>query len=583
VSSAPHEVAIGIDLGTTNSCVSVVTDGVPHVISLGGYLTTPSVIAFTSTGKRLVGHAAKRQAITNPDNTISAMKRLIGRKFDELEEDPATAHQAGLVKGPHGDVRVQLLGTTYSLPELSAMLLQELRAAAEEHFKLPVRKAVITVPAYFNDIINEPTAAALAYGASNVGERKVIVYDLGGGTFDVSVVQMTADGVCEVLATGGDTLLGGEDFDARIMKWLLSASATELGIDLSDNRMALQRLKAAAETAKCALAAQDRAEISLPFLATQPNGEGIHLTKTLSRDEFTAMTADLVERTMDVCTDVLAAAEVPDDAIDDVLLVGGSSRLRAVQSALTSRFRKAPSQRVNPDEAVAIGAAIHAHLMTATGEAPKHLLDVTPQTLGLLTEGAKPYPVIPRNSRVPTTRTLRFPTRQGQRNVDLVVIQGDAPAARDNQVLGKFRASGFGPEPTHVGVTFAIDGDGIVKVSARDGAGREQSLTVMASSGLNADEIARMTAQSSQYLADKKAEGERAAVLQEAQKAIALLDRGRAELAASLGGSASGAAVVAKVASAVESARASLATATTAELTELAARLMAMARSMKKV
>jgi molecular chaperone DnaK len=602
VTTAPKDIAIGIDLGTTNSCVSVVTDGVAQVIALGGYLTTPSVIAFTPAGKRLVGHAAKRQAITNPENTIAAMKRLIGRKYDELEEDPATAHQAGLVPGPNGDVRVQLLGTSYSLPELSAMLLQELRAAAEAHFQRPVKKAVITVPAYFNDnqrqathdagviagldvigIINEPTAAALAYCSSNVGERTVIVYDLGGGTFDVSLVHITADGVCEVMATGGDTLLGGEDFDARIMKWLMSIAQNELGLDLSQNRTAIQRLKFAAETAKCALAAEERTEITLPFIGTHPNGEGINLVKTLTRDEFLAMTADLVERTMDVCTDVLSACEVADSQIDDVLLVGGSSRLRAVQQALTSRFAKAPSQRVNPDEAVAIGAAIHAHLLTASAGPAKHLLDVTPQTLGLLTEGVKPYPVIPRNSRVPTKRTLNFPTRQGQRNVDLVVMQGDSPDARSNQVLGRFRVTGFGPEPTQVGVTFALDGDGIVKVSARDGAGNEQSLTVMASSGLSADEVARMTERSSQYLAEKKAEAERAGALQEAQKSIAILEKTRGDVAAAVGGTPSGAALIAKVASAIESARGSLASASAAELTELAARLANMAKSMKQM
>jgi molecular chaperone DnaK len=599
VSAEGKEIAIGIDLGTTNSCVAVVLDGVPQVISLGGYLTTPSVIAFTAAGKRLVGHAARRQAITNPENTITAMKRLIGRKFDGLEEDPATAHQAGLVAGPHGDVRVQLLDTSYSLPELSAMLLQELRAAAEEHLQRPVRKAVVTVPAYFNDnqrqatrdageiagleiigIINEPTAAALAYGASQPEARTVIVYDLGGGTFDVSVVNTSPDGVFEVLATGGDTLLGGEDFDARIMKWLVAAAATDLGIDLSQNRTALQRLKFAAEAAKCALSAEVRTEISLPFIATREDGEGVHLTKTLTRDEFASVTQDLVQRTIDLCMDVLEAVEIPSDAITDVLLVGGSSRLPAVQAAILQTFGKAPSQRVNPDEAVAIGAAIHAHLLTSSDES-SHLLDVTPQTLGILTEGAKPYPVIPRNTRVPTTKTLRFPTRQGQTNVDLVVIQGDAKVMRGNAVLGKFRVSGFSKEPTQVAVTFAIDSDGIVKVSARDGAGHEQSLTVLASSGLTPDEIASMAEKSNQYLADKKAAAERVGALQEVQKALAILEKGRTDLTTTLGKTGSGGALIARVTALIDAAKMTMGEASVAELQELSAQLTNMTRTLR--
>jgi molecular chaperone DnaK len=324
-----------------------------------------------------------------------------------------------------------------------------------------------------------------------------------------------------------------------------------------------------------------RTEISLPFIATREGGEGVHLTRVLTRDEFAAITEDLVQRTLDVCTDVLEAVEVPKEQVTDVLLVGGSSRLPAVQAAVTACFGRPPSQRVNPDEAVAIGAALHAHLLLSSDD-HSHLLDVTPQTLGILTEGAKPYPVIPRNTRVPTKKTLKFPTRQGQTNVDLVVIQGDSKVAKGNAVLGKFRVSGFSKEPTQVAVTFAIDSDGIVKVTARDGAGQEQSLTVLASSGLTPDEIARMAAQSNQYLADRKAEAERTGALQEVQKALAILERGRTETAAALGSTGSGAAVIARATALIEAARTTMGQASLAELGELGAQLTNMTKTLRK-
>jgi molecular chaperone DnaK len=594
VTSPNKEIAIGIDLGTTNSCVAVVLDGVSQVIPNGGYLTTPTVIAFAASGRRLVGHPAKRQAITNPDHTIVSMKRLIGRKFQGLAADPATAHQAGLVAGPRGDVRVRLRNKSFSLPELNAMLLQELREAAEAHLKQPVTKAVITVPAYFNDnqrqatrdagqiagldvlgIINEPTAAALAYGASYRGTRTVVVYDLGGGTFDVSVVKTSPEGLFEVLATGGDTLLGGEDFDARIMTWLIDEAKKDLGIDLSTDRMALQRLKFAAETAKCALSAEEKTEISLPFIATRANGDGLHLTRSLSREELTTLTADLVARTIEVCTEVLAASKVPKEKIDDVLLVGGSSRLPAVQAAVTARFGKAPSQRVNPDEAVAVGAALHAASL-ATGSEEVKLLDVTPQTLGILTEGAKPYPIIPRNTRVPTTQKMRFSTRKGQANVDFVVMQGDSKTAQKNELLGTFRLSGLAKEPAKIDVTFAIDTDGIVKVTARDHAsGQEQSITVTATSGLSEDEISEMTAASNQYLADKKVDVARSSALQAAQKALAQLEKEVAETKGGAGKSA-------KVGAAIEAARAKMERASSAELEVLAAELVKITKGLRR-
>ncbi len=573
MSSPAREFAIGIDLGTTNSCVAAVVDGVPHVIPCGGYLTTPSVVAFTAAGKRLVGHAAKRQAITNPEHTIIAMKRLIGRKFKGLAADPATAHQAGLIEGPHGDIRVSLRDKSYSLPELNAMLLQELRAAAEEHLKAPVTKAVITVPAYFNDnqrqatrdageiaglqviaILNEPTAAALAYGANAGGSRAIVVYDLGGGTFDVSIVRTQPGGVFEVLATGGDTLLGGEDFDARIMTWLLAELKKESGIDLSADRLALQRLKQGAEAAKCALRAEEKVEVSFPFIAAVPGAEPVHFTRTLSRGEMNDLTKDLVARTITVCADVLAASNVPKNKIDDVLLVGGSSRLAAVQAAVTAHFGKSPSQRVNPDEAVAIGAALHADSLESGGE-KLQLLDVTPQTLSLLAEGAKPHPIIPRNSRVPTKRTMTFSTRKEQTRVDLVVMQGDSKRATDNEILGQFSMSDVSPG-AKLDVTFDLDTDGIVKVTARDqGSGKQQSIEVSASSGLTDDELSQMTAASQQFLTEQKTDTVRTAALQEVQKALALLERAKADADKAIGKTTNGAAVIARVAQSITTAK----------------------------
>jgi molecular chaperone DnaK len=554
MSAATKELAIGIDLGTTNSCVAAVIDGTPTVIPNGGYLTTPSVVAFAASGKRLVGHQAKRQAITNPEHTIIAMKRLIGRKLDGLEVGTAMSSQAALAAGPHGDVRVTLRDTSYSLPELSAMLLQDLRAAAEAHLEVPTPKAVITVPAYFNDnqrqatrdageiagldvvaILNEPTAAALAYGATYRGNRTVVVYDLGGGTFDVSVVKTSPNGVFEVLATGGDTRLGGEDFDDRVIKWLVRVIKEEHQVDLSNDRMAMQRLKFAAETAKCALSSAEQAEISLPHIATGAAGQGISVTRTITRAEFGWLIEDLVEKTIAVCTEVLWASRVPKEKIDDVLLVGGSSRVASVHAAVTACFGKAPSQRVNPDEAVAVGAALHAESIVSGGGSLK-LLDVTPQTLGILTEGARPYAVIPRNTRVPTKRTMTFSTRRGQRNVDFVVMQGDSAEAKANALLGRFRMSGFGREAASIDVTFAIDDDGIVEVSARDHAsGREQSIRVSASSGLTGEEIARMAATSSRFLDDKRKGALRDAAAQEVKKAIARLEKTSAGATKALG------------------------------------------------
>jgi molecular chaperone DnaK len=601
-SSAPERVwAIGIDLGTTNSCVAVVDQGTPRVIPIGGYLTTPSVIAFAASGRRLVGHPAKRQAITNPQNTIIAMKRLIGRKWEGLKADPATAHQANIIEGPNGDVRIELRDKTYSLPELSAMLLQELRTAAEEQLHGKVTKAVITVPAYFNDnqrqatrdagaiagleviaIINEPTAAALTYGSAYRGTRTLVVYDLGGGTFDVSVVNTTADGGFEVLSTGGDTSLGGEDFDARIIAWLIDAAKKEYGVDLSGDNMALQRLKFASETAKVALASAEQTEISLPFIHTRQNGDGVHLTKVLTRAEFEVLTADLVARTVEVCSDVLKSSGKKKSEIDDVLLVGGSSRMPHVQSAVTKLFGKVASQRVNPDEAVAIGAALHADSLMAS-PAKLHLIDVTPQTLGILTEGAKPYPVIARNTQVPTKQTMTFSTRPGQKNVDFVVMQGDAKKAKDNELLGKFRMSGFGAKAVEIDVTFAIDTDGIVQVTAHEkSTGQEQTIRVTASSGLSDDELDQMTAASNQYLVEKKKDLERMGAVQEVHKAIAVLEKIKKDGLEKGGGKrTNSSAGMKKVTAAIDTMRSKIETADVGTLKAMAGEVTKLAKALK--
>ena len=495
---------------------------------------------------------------------------------------------------------MKLRDKSYSLPELNAMLLQELRAAAEEHLKHPVKKAVITVPAYFNDnqrqatrdageiaglevigIINEPTAAALAYGSSHQGTRTVVVYDLGGGTFDVSVVKTSPGGVFEVLATGGDTLLGGEDFDARIDD--VADRGREDGPPnrfCPPIRMALQRLKFAAETAKCALSSVEKTEINLPFIATRPGGEGLTLTRSLSREELGALTEDLVKKTIEVCTEVLSASKVPKEKIDDVLLVGGFEPSSVGASRGHGLFRQAPFAAREPGRSRGRGQRCMPLRSRSTGENVQ-LLDVTPQTLGILTEGAKPHPIIPRNTRVPTTQTMRFSTRKGQANVDFVVMQGDSKNARGNELLGKFRMSGLGNEPAKIDVTFAIDADGIVKVTARDATGREQSITVTASSGLSEDEISQMTAASNQYLAEKKADTARSGAVQEAKKALALLEKGLADARAAVGKTGSGAAVVARVTETIDRARVAIEKASVAELGELTSELAKTTKALR--
>lgn len=513
---------IGIDLGTTNSVVATVRDGLPRVIpSRGGQLLTPSVVAVAKNGKKLVGALAKRQAITNAENTVFAAKRLIGRRWGSREvEDARGFLPYALVPGPEGnDVRVQLAGRTVSMPELSAMVLAELKADAEAWFGRPVQKAVVTVPAYFNDgqrqatkdagkiaglevlrIINEPTSAALAYGFGKQVEKKVVVFDLGGGTFDVSILDIGRS-VYDVVAVGGDTYLGGEDFDRRVMAWLTFSFAKENGgVDLRQDKMALQRLKDASEKAKCELSSAPSASIHLPFLVAGGSGKGaLHLDKQLGREKLEELTKDLVERCIQVAERTLKDAGVRPSHVGEVILVGGMSRMPRVQKAVKDFFGREPCRGVHPEEVVALGAAIQAHALAAPGARGHEvlLLDVTPQNLGLMVVGGYFQTVIPKNTTVPTSQTHLFTTVQdNQASVRIAVLQGESERAIDNELLGEFILDGIRPArrgEVTIEVTFEISADGIVGVSARDvDTGQQQSITVTATSGLTEDELRRI-------------------------------------------------------------------------------------------
>ncbi len=526
---------VGIDLGTTNSVVATVRDGVPRVIpNRSGQLLTPSIVAVAKNGKRLVGTLAKRQAITNAENTVFAAKRLIGRRWGSKEvEDARKVLPYRLVAGPEGhDVRVELAGRTVSVPEISAQVLAELKADAEAWFGRPVRKAVVTVPAYFNDgqrqstkdagriaglevlrIINEPTSAALAYGFGKQMERKVVVFDLGGGTFDVSILDI-GKSVYDVVAVGGDTYLGGEDFDRRVMDWLTFAFAKEKeGIDLRQDRMALQRLKDAAEKAKCELSAAPSTSIHLPFLVAGAEGKGaLHLEKQLTREHLEELTKDLVDRCISVAERTLKDAGVRPAQVGEVILVGGMTRMPRVQKAVKDFFGREPCRGVHPDEVVALGAAIQAHALVAPAAKGQEvlLLDVTPQNLGIMVVGGYFQTVIPRNTTVPTSQTHLFTTVQdNQRSVRIAVMQGESERAIDNELLGEFILDGIREArrgEVSIEVTFEISADGIVGVSARDvDTGQEQSITVTATSGLTEDELKRILDEQIDELLEKKA------------------------------------------------------------------------------
>jgi molecular chaperone DnaK len=510
---ADHEPVIGIDLGTTNSVVAIVQGGQPQVIkNRTGQALTPSMVAVTAGGKRLVGHLAKRQAITNPENTVYASKRLIGRKYSSAQIQKAReVLPYHLVCGEHDDVRVQLGDRPVSLPEVSAAVLQELRKDAEALLGRTVSKAVVTVPAYFNDgqrqatkdagriagldvlrIINEPTAAALAYGFARNVNGKIAVFDLGGGTLDVSVLDVSK-GVFEVVATGGDTYLGGEDFDNRIIEWLVMAFAKEHGVDLRKDRMALQRLKDAAERAKMELSTVQETAINLPFLYTPSGGtSALHLQASLSRAKLEELTRDLAERTVQIAEQVLGEAKVTASELKEIILVGGMTRMPMVQ-ALVQRHFKEPSKGVHPEEVVALGAAIQADALLRP-DSQVLLLDVTPQSLGVAIAGGYTRRLIGKNTTVPTSVTETFHTsRDGQTTVKIMVLQGESDIAHQNELLGEFILSGLRLAPrgeVEIDVTFDINSEGIVSVSARDReTGLQQSIIVTASGGLTDTEL----------------------------------------------------------------------------------------------
>ena len=510
---------IGIDLGTTNSCVAILEEGQPVVIpNTGGYKTTPSIFAVTEEGKRLVGHLAKRQAVTNAKNTVYAAKRLIGRSYDS----PEVARFRELLpyelaEGPNNDVRVRVAGRVYTIPEISGIVLREMKRVAEEYLGDTVQQAVITVPAYFNDaqrqttrdsgriaglellrIINEPTAAALAYGFGRDKTEIVAVYDLGGGTFDVSILQM-GKGVIEVLATNGDTQLGGEDFDRLIVRYLLSTFREKEGLDLRGDTMALQRLKDASEKAKCDLSQVTSSEINLPFIAADAEENALHMSVVLTREKLEELTGELVERTRGIVERAFEDAKITPDRIDQVLLVGGQTRMPFVQRFVAQLFGKTPHKGVNPDEVVAVGAAIQAAMLSEEKEGPL-LVDVTPLSLGIATFGGHFARLIDRNTTVPTSRQEIFTTtRNNQTAVKIRVLQGESDLADENDLLGEFVLAGIpiGPKGVpEIEVTFDIDANGIVSVSARDLAtGRAQSIQVNPRGTLSPEEIERLANQ----------------------------------------------------------------------------------------
>jgi molecular chaperone DnaK len=531
------ERVIGIDLGTTNSCVATVEGGVPKVIAnKGGYKTTPSMVAITESGRRLVGHIAKRQAITNATNTVYAAKRLIGRKWSHPAVQQARqVLPYKLVEGETGDVRIELRGTPNSISEISAVVLAEMKKVAEEYFGGPVEKAVVTIPAYFNDgqrqatkdagkiagldvirIINEPTAAALAYGYKKNVKKRVAVFDLGGGTFDISVLDI-GDGVFEVLATAGDTYLGGEDFDQRIVEWLVFGFAKEHRLDLRTDVMALQRLRDASEQAKMQLSVTPSAEINLPFIMSPSPSSGksdaLHLQRTLSREKLEDMTADLVERTIEICDRMLKEARIQKEEIDEVVLVGGQTRMPKVQQVVKEYFGIDPAKSVHPDEVVALGAAVQAAALIGAAEQGKQpdllLLDVTPHHLGIMIAGGYFNTLIPANSTVPTSAMHTFTTvRDDQTAVKIVVLQGDSDVANQNELLGEFLLTGLPSRPRgeiEIDVKFDISPDGIVSVSAKDkSTGQEQSIQVTATNRLSEDEMKRILSANEEFAVSEK-------------------------------------------------------------------------------
>jgi len=541
---------IGIDLGTTNSVVAVMEGGKPSVITNpeGGRLT-PSVVAINDKGERLVGQVAKRQAITNPENTVFSVKRLMGMKFSEVSEE-ATHLPYRVEAASNGDARVGIRGTSYSAPEISAMVLRKLKESAEAHLGGTVTKAVITVPAYFNDaqrqatkdagkiaglevarIINEPTAAALAYGLDKKKDEVIAVFDFGGGTFDISILEV-GDGVVEVKSTNGDTHLGGDDIDNRLIRWIVDEFRKDSGIDLSADKMALQRLKEAAEKAKCELSSTTETEINLPFITADASGPK-HLQMKLNRAKFEQLVQDIFDRTLEPCRRALADAGLEAGGVDEVVLVGGSTRIPRVQEMVREFFGREPHKGVNPDEVVAVGAAIQAGVL---GGDVKDilLLDVTPLTLGIETLGGVFTKLIARNTTIPTRKSEVFSTAaDGQTSVEVHVLQGEREMAGDNKTLGRFHLDGIPAAPRgvpQIEVTFDIDANGIVHVSAKDlGTGKEQKITITASSGLDKSEVERMVRDAEAHAGEDRGRREAADLRNKADQMVYQVEKLLAE------------------------------------------------------
>jgi molecular chaperone DnaK len=521
---------IGIDLGTTNSCVAVMEGGEPKVIANDeGFRTTPSIVAFTKSGERLVGQQAKRQAITNPENTVFSVKRFMGRRLNEVGDEMKMVPYKVVSKGDN--VAISAQGKEYTAPEVSAMILQKLKKAAEDYLGGPVSEAVITVPAYFNDaqrqatkdagriagldvkrIVNEPTAAALAYGLDKKKDETIAVYDFGGGTFDISILEV-GEGVIEVKSTNGDTHLGGDNLDQRIVEWLIAEFKAEAGLDLSSkgNEMALQRLKDAAERAKIELSTAQETEINLPFITADASGPK-HLVRKLTRAKLESLVDDLLQKSIGPCKQALKDAGIDASKIDEVVLVGGQTRMPKIQQLVKELFGKDPNKGVNPDEVVAIGAAVQAGVLA--GEVKDLLLlDVTPLTLAIETMGGVATPMIQRNTTIPTRKTETFSTAaDNQTEVEVHVLQGERPMAAQNRTLGKFKLSGIPTAPRgvpQIEVTFDIDANGILNVTAKDNAtGKDQKITITSSSGLSKEEVDRMAKDAEAHAAEDKEQRE---------------------------------------------------------------------------